>query len=116
MTTIPTDMVSDDHGHDHEHHNHEPLLMIAPLALLAIGALLAGYLNFPGASSRLIPGPKPIHHRRVRYRPKPCQSPPEELAQNDGSSPRKPRASADLMILSGLISFGRHRAGVLAPS
>lgn len=29
------------------HHNHEPLVMILPLALLLVGAVLAGYLNFP---------------------------------------------------------------------
>jgi NADH-quinone oxidoreductase subunit L len=41
---------ADAHGHghdDHAHHNHEPLSMIIPLIVLAIGALLAGYLNFP---------------------------------------------------------------------
>ena len=46
----------DDHGHDSHandahghtgHHNHEPMLMIAPLIVLAIGAILAGYLNWP---------------------------------------------------------------------
>jgi NADH-quinone oxidoreductase subunit L len=36
------------HGHgDHGHHNHEPLLMIAPLAVLAVGAIVAGFFNFP---------------------------------------------------------------------
>jgi NADH-quinone oxidoreductase subunit L len=35
-----------DHGEEH-HHNHEPLLMIAPLYVLAFGAIFAGYLNFP---------------------------------------------------------------------
>jgi NADH-quinone oxidoreductase subunit L len=42
------------HGSDHDavhteehHHNHEPLLMIAPLCVLAFGAIFAGYLNFP---------------------------------------------------------------------
>jgi NADH-quinone oxidoreductase subunit L len=37
------------HGHDHadHHHSHEPMLMIAPLAVLAIGALAAGLLNLP---------------------------------------------------------------------
>jgi NADH-quinone oxidoreductase subunit L len=36
------------HGHDaHGDHNHEPLLMMLPLAVLALGAILAGYLNFP---------------------------------------------------------------------
>jgi NADH-quinone oxidoreductase subunit L len=36
------------HGHDdHAHHNHEPMIMVIPLIVLAIGALLAGYLNWP---------------------------------------------------------------------
>jgi NADH:ubiquinone oxidoreductase subunit 5 (subunit L)/multisubunit Na+/H+ antiporter MnhA subunit len=35
------------HGHDHGHHNHEPLSMMIPLIVLACGALLAGYLNWP---------------------------------------------------------------------
>jgi NADH-quinone oxidoreductase subunit L len=35
------------HGEDHGHHNHEPFIMIFPLIVLAIGALLAGYLNWP---------------------------------------------------------------------
>src|SRR5688500_1927994 len=35
------------HGHDHGHHDHEPMIMIAPLVVLAIGALLAGLLNLP---------------------------------------------------------------------
>lgn len=29
------------------HHNHEPFVMIFPLVILAIGALLVGYINFP---------------------------------------------------------------------
>jgi NADH-quinone oxidoreductase subunit L len=37
-------------GHDDGHHNHEPLIMIAPLAVLAVGAALAGFLNWPGAA------------------------------------------------------------------
>jgi NADH-quinone oxidoreductase subunit L len=43
------DAHADAHGHggDH-HHNHEPTLMIAPLVVLAFGAIFAGYLNFPG--------------------------------------------------------------------
>ncbi|HWE04457.1 MAG TPA: NADH-quinone oxidoreductase subunit L [Tepidisphaeraceae bacterium] len=35
------------HHDPHAHHNHEPALMMFPLIVLAIGALLAGYLNFP---------------------------------------------------------------------
>jgi NADH-quinone oxidoreductase subunit L len=39
---------ADDQGHGHEgHHNHEPWLMMLPLFVLAIGAVLAGYLNWP---------------------------------------------------------------------
>ena len=32
-------------AHAHGEHNHEPMLMILPLVVLAIGALLAGWLN-----------------------------------------------------------------------
>ncbi|HEX8325643.1 MAG TPA: NADH-quinone oxidoreductase subunit L, partial [Tepidisphaeraceae bacterium] len=35
------------HGHGGHHHNHEPLIMMAPLALLAIGAVFAGIINLP---------------------------------------------------------------------
>jgi len=39
------------HGHDeHAHHNHEPVSMMLPLAILAIGALLAGIINLPFAA------------------------------------------------------------------
>jgi NADH-quinone oxidoreductase subunit L len=49
------DSAHDEHAHadsghdaDHdEHHNHEPFIMIFPLVILAIGAVLAGYLNWP---------------------------------------------------------------------
>ncbi len=58
---VPNSAADDHHAadasHDHDskhdakhadhHHNHEPLLMIAPLAVLAIGALLAGLINLP---------------------------------------------------------------------
>jgi NADH-quinone oxidoreductase subunit L len=40
---------SHDH-HDSHHHNHEPMLLIAPLVLLAIGAVLAGVINLPFAA------------------------------------------------------------------
>jgi NADH-quinone oxidoreductase subunit L len=36
------------HGHGHDdHHNHEPWIMILPLVVLALGAVVAGYFNFP---------------------------------------------------------------------
>jgi len=40
----------DGHGHgahDHGHYDHEPSLMIVPLYVLAFGAIVAGYFNFP---------------------------------------------------------------------
>ena len=33
--------------HEHGHHNHEPLSMMVPLIVLAAGAILAGYFNWP---------------------------------------------------------------------
>jgi NADH-quinone oxidoreductase subunit L len=34
------------HAH-HDHHDHEPRVMIIPLMVLAVGAIIAGFLNFP---------------------------------------------------------------------
>jgi NADH-quinone oxidoreductase subunit L len=48
--------VAHDHGHGHGHdhaHNHEPLSMMLPLAILTVGALLAGYLNWPERAASL---------------------------------------------------------------
>jgi NADH-quinone oxidoreductase subunit L len=47
---IPPAPVGSGHGHEddeHAHHNHEPLVMIVPLIVLAIGAVGAGFFNFP---------------------------------------------------------------------
>ena len=35
------------HGHGDHHHDHEPWIMIGPLVILAIGALLVGFINTP---------------------------------------------------------------------
>jgi NADH-quinone oxidoreductase subunit L len=36
------------HGHGHDdHHDHEPWIMILPLVVLALGAVVAGYFNYP---------------------------------------------------------------------
>jgi NADH-quinone oxidoreductase subunit L len=42
-------------GHDDHHHDHEPMIMIAPLVILALGAIFAGLLNFP-AGGRIAHG------------------------------------------------------------
>src|SRR5690606_23003883 len=34
-------------AHQHHEHNHEPMIMMLPLFVLAIGAVLVGYLNWP---------------------------------------------------------------------
>ncbi len=42
------DHAHDDHGHhDHAHHDHEPMVMMLPLTVLAVGALIAGFFQFP---------------------------------------------------------------------
>jgi NADH-quinone oxidoreductase subunit L len=94
---------SDDHGHEHEHHDHEPLIMIAPLALLAIGALLAGYLNFPGPHLGSFLGESPSVTAAYDMA-KTLPVPPEELARKMGQSTESEGVSG-LMILSGLISL-----------
>ncbi len=43
---IDSHLAHDPHAHD-AHHNHEPAIMMIPLIVLAIGALFAGYLNYP---------------------------------------------------------------------
>jgi NADH-quinone oxidoreductase subunit L len=47
------DATHDAHAHDDHHHNHEPAIMIVPLVVLAIGALVAGFLNFPERDNSL---------------------------------------------------------------
>jgi NADH-quinone oxidoreductase subunit L len=39
--------------HQETHHNHEPMVMMLPLAILALGAILAGYLNWPERDATL---------------------------------------------------------------
>ena len=50
------------HGHGDHHHNHEPLSMVVPLAVLAVGAFAAGVqalerLSRAGVEIRCRPGP-----------------------------------------------------------
>ena len=43
------DVASHDHADDHGHgHNHEPAVMMVPLYVLAVGAIIAGFINLPG--------------------------------------------------------------------
>jgi NADH-quinone oxidoreductase subunit L len=43
----PAHHAATDHGHGDHAHNHEPSLMIVPLIVLAVGALIAGFINYP---------------------------------------------------------------------
>ncbi len=102
------DHAHDSHGHDaheHEHHNHEPMLMIAPLFLLAIGALFAGYINFPATPFGQFIGNSPSLINAYNL----AQSTPgvpEGLADSMGQS-TEAHSVHMLMIISGLISaFG----------
>ncbi|MGD0767189.1 MAG: NADH-quinone oxidoreductase subunit L [Tepidisphaeraceae bacterium] len=93
----------DSHGHDHEHHNHEPMLMIAPLVLLAIGAVLAGYVNFPNPHLGAFLGQSPSLSAAYDMA-KALPAPPRELAKSMGQSAESESVST-LMIVSGLISL-----------
>ncbi|HEY8666915.1 MAG TPA: NADH-quinone oxidoreductase subunit L [Tepidisphaeraceae bacterium] len=56
----------DAHGHDAQgsgHHNHEPIILMVPLIVLAIGALFAGYLNYPGEQLAEFLGQSPSLHQ-----------------------------------------------------
>ena len=91
------------HGqHEHEHHDHEPMLMIAPLFLLAIGALFAGYINFPATPFGQFLGQSPSlveAYNMAQAQP----AAPEGLARSMGQSNESESVHL-LMIISGLIS------------
>jgi NADH-quinone oxidoreductase subunit L len=103
LTVPPPSDTHEPHGHDHEHHNHEPLIMILPLALLAIGALLAGYVNFPVPHLGAFLGQSPSLIASCDMA-KSLPAPPEELAKSMGQSAQGESVSM-LMVLSGLISL-----------
>jgi NADH-quinone oxidoreductase subunit L len=42
------------HGHDDHHHNHEPMVMILPLILLALGAAFGGFFNLHEALAHFL--------------------------------------------------------------
>ena len=94
---------ADDHSHDHEHHNHEPLIMIAPLALLTIGAVLAGYLNFPFPHLGAFLGQSPSISGAYDFAMT-LPAPPEGLGKSMGQVIESEGFSV-LMVLSGFVSF-----------
>jgi NADH-quinone oxidoreductase subunit L len=97
------------HGHDdaHGHHNHEPLIMILPLVVLAVGAFLAGYLNFPGESLGHFLGESPSLIRTYEKASHFYAGTGAVVASSFGQEPagvKAPSADYTLMGISGLIS------------
>jgi NADH-quinone oxidoreductase subunit L len=91
------------HGqHEHEHHNHEPMIMIAPLLLLAIGAIFAGYLNFPQTTLGQFLGHSPSLKESYDM----ASAMPgavDEMAMSMGQSAEPERIHL-MMVISGIIS------------
>jgi NADH-quinone oxidoreductase subunit L len=102
---------SADHAHDeHEHHNHEPLLMIVPLIVLAVGALLAGFFNYPEERLGEFLGQSPSLIRTFHVAEKTgAEVNPLPLGQDDHRDPeikeREHSTHMTFMIISGLISI-----------
>ena len=104
------------HGEKHEQHNHEPALMIVPLVLLAIGALLAGYVNFPARAGDLgdFLGKSPSFRltfvQAARHQEAGEQVNPQALGQPEYRSlsglakDQEHTLHLQMMIISGLIS------------
>ncbi len=70
--------------HHHDEHNHEPLLMIVPLVLLAIGAVFIGYMDFPRHAFGDFIGHSPSLSLsyQIALRPPPALTfPPSDLAR-----------------------------------
>ena len=101
---------TDDHGHgarhgDHGHHNHEPLVMILPLIVLAIGAVLAGYLNWPDGSLGDVPRQEPVVLDWPTKSPT-CASgaavePPARRPRRRTSAAERQRFDPPMMVVSG---------------
>ena len=120
-----------DAAHDGHHHNHEPAIMILPLVVLAIGAILAGWLNFPERDNSLggFLGTSPSFHlgyakavANPEYTEPVAALPLGQFEANEAMSKNDPDYRAmeqhdaqthmTLMIVSGFISIAGICAGV----
>ncbi|MGD0460965.1 MAG: NADH-quinone oxidoreductase subunit L [Tepidisphaeraceae bacterium] len=98
--------------HHDEHHNHEPMVMMLPLALLTVGALLAGYFNFPRPHLGNFLGTSPSlagSYEMAVAHAAPAPHLVEGMGQPAEAGAHVPIVSA-LMVFSGLISI----AGIFA--
>ena len=105
VTVPPPAHAHDDHDHAHteERHNHEPIIMMLPLALLTIGALLAGYLNFPSPHLGAFLGQSPSVSAAYDMAMA-LPTPPRGIGKSMGQVIESEGFSI-LMILSGLVSI-----------
>jgi NADH-quinone oxidoreductase subunit L len=108
LVVVPPPPAHDAHGHDahEEHHNPEPMLMMLPLAILTLGAFLAGYLNFPSSHLGEFLGSSPSLSESYQYVVTHA-IPTPQLAEGMGrpSAPGAGISISPLMIVSGLISI-----------
>jgi NADH-quinone oxidoreductase subunit L len=101
-----------DHGQDakHEevHHHYEPLIMMLPLAVLAIGAIAAGYLNWPRGAMGEFLGTSPSFSATYTmvsqsFLSSTARTMAASLGQTPpGAEPESPVTT--VMIISGLLS------------
>ena len=105
--------------HDHGHHNHEPAIMILPLIVLAIGAVIAGYLNWPkeGLGHFLAGSPSISHAYNSAHEFYKTKFPPDTLEKlvspggfgqeelSETGNPAEHSPFNPVMLVSGLISI-----------
>jgi NADH-quinone oxidoreductase subunit L len=117
VTVPPPPPTHDDHGddvhgaheapghdepHEHEDHSHEPFIMIAPLVILAIGAICAGYINWRAPHLGEFLGQSPS--LKNAYTLAEAGLHPQELDAYMGQSTESEHFTS-LMAISGLISL-----------
>jgi NADH-quinone oxidoreductase subunit L len=96
-----------DEPHEEHAHNHEPFIMIGPLWILFIGAILAGYLNWPGPHLGEFLGQSPSLANAYAL-VKDLPTAPRELNNYFGHDPET-EFFTPVMIVSALIAI----AGIL---
>jgi len=105
--TAPGHDVAADHADEH-HHDHEPSIMILPLVVLALGAIFAGYINFPADHLAEFVGQSPSLQltadvARTTFGDTKMQPLGVDLTIKESSAEAAQRY--ELMIVSGLIAI-----------
>jgi NADH-quinone oxidoreductase subunit L len=91
-----------------EHHDHEPSIMILPLVILALGAIFAGYINFPADHLAEFLGQSPslrmaAHVARTTFGDTNMQPLGVDLTIKETNAETAQRY--ELMMVSGLLSI-----------